>query len=117
MSNKRHTANTQLKAREDYGSRPAPGVAGTARQSLSGKTANWVKVPGPKGRGYDPHRQGFVEIRTHQKQDMPDDFSLQGMMGGAVKGGQLGSMAGPWGAAAGAVIGGVMGGFLSEEEE
>lgn len=65
-----------------------------------------VKNVGPRR-----NNVGFTEVKAYPVQRMPDDFSTQGMMGGAASGASMGSYFGPWGAAIGGIAGGLLGGF------
>lgn len=75
MANRRWTANEQLKARPDFGSRPSPGVGGTKVAKPRGDSAvPYTGAPGPKGAGYKPARLGFHEVKVRVKQDLADDI-------------------------------------------
>jgi hypothetical protein len=75
MANRRYTANEQLRAKSDYGSRPAPGVGGESiARTKKESPVPYPGAPGPKGPGWKPARLGFNEVKTHVKQDLADDI-------------------------------------------
>ena len=100
--------------------RPSPGSGrGQGYSFKVGKptaTKPFVGAPGSKGSGWKPDKM-FREVRTHPRQDMPDDFSLQGAMQGGMQGASTGMMAGPWGAVIGGLIGTVAGGFMNKDSK
>lgn len=95
--------------------RPAPGTRGVKEPGMRMATANWPGAAGPKGPRMN--KMGFSEIKAGAKQDMNDDFSAQGMMGGASSGASMGAMAGPWGALAGGIIGALLGAFTGKNKK
>jgi hypothetical protein len=113
MANKNHCGCGDSKV-----SGKAPGNSGVRPSMPRQGTTNWKGAPGPKGPAWGKKAiKGFRELSQGAAQDMADDFSAQGAMGGAAQGASMGCMAGPWGCVIGGAVGLVAGGFMGGQQE
>ena len=121
MANRYHNSQTTKQPLSAPKGRE-PGTGSGAVPALHYGGARYPKPTGPAG----PSRnkvKGFTEIHCYPQQKLADDFSGQGMMGGAAKGASLGATMGSVfpvigtaiGAVVGAVGGGLMGAFGGEK--
>ena len=70
MANRRYDERKERKLKEDYGSRPSPGLgSGSTKKFEKESSIPYSGAPGPKGHGFKQGQGKFDDVKTTVKKD------------------------------------------------
>ena len=70
MANRRYDQRKERKLKEDYGSRPSPGLgSGSTKKFEKERSIPYSGAPGPKGHGFKQGQGKFSDVKTAVKKD------------------------------------------------